>query len=278
MTINEFHKDVRQKRRFEFGKNWKNFLNKLTNERIQIAENSLIKMLDVNNLENKKFIDIGSGSGLSSLSAKNLGAKVLSFDYDETSVWCTKSLKKKYYDKDENWIVKQGSILDLNFVNSLGKYDIVYSWGVLHHTGKMWSAIDNSISLVDDNGKYFISIYNDQGFKSHFWWMVKWLYNILPGFLKKIFAYSLGFFIIFLMLIKYTIKLKPMVILGPMFNYKQSRGMSMLTDIMDWYGGFPYEFASYEYLINYIENKGFKFCKGKRTTSFGCNEIVFTKL
>jgi len=225
----------------------------------------------------KKFIDIGCGSGLFSLSARNLGAKVFSFDFDEFSVWCTENLRERFNFVDENWVVRQGSIIDREFVNSLGKFDIVYSWGVLHHTGKMWSAIDNAIHLVDNKGTLFISIYNDQGLKSHFWWVIKWLYNYLPKLLKKPFAYITSFLIIFIMLVKYTLKLKPMVILGPMFNYKKKRGMDYMTDIIDWYGGFPYEFANYDYLINYIEDKGFKLKNSKRTTSHGCNEIVFTK-
>jgi 2-polyprenyl-3-methyl-5-hydroxy-6-metoxy-1,4-benzoquinol methylase len=277
MSKKEFYTEIENKKRFEFGKNWKNFLKKITNERIDIAKNSLVKMLGSDNLSNNKFIDIGCGSGLFSLSARNLGAKVFSFDFDEFSVWCTENLRERFNFVDENWIVRQGSIIDREFVNSLGKFDIVYSWGVLHHTGKMWSAIDNAIHLVDNKGTLFISIYNDQGLKSHFWWAIKWFYNYLPKLLKKPFAYITSFLIIFIMLVKYTLKLKPMVILGPMFNYKKNRGMDYMTDIIDWYGGFPYEFANYDYLIDYIEDKGFKLKNSKRTTSHGCNEIVFTK-
>ncbi len=277
MSKKDFYTEIENKKRFEFGKNWKNFLKKITNERISIAKNSLVKMLGSDNLSDKKFIDIGCGSGLFSLSARNLGAKVFSFDFDEFSVWCTENLRERFNFVDENWVVRQGSIIDREFVNSLGKFDIVYSWGVLHHTGKMWSAIDNAIHLVDNKGTLFISIYNDQGLKSHFWWVIKWLYNYLPKLLKKPFAYITSFLIIFIMLVKYTLKLKPMVILGPMFNYKKKRGMDYMTDIIDWYGGFPYEFANYDYLINYIEDKGFKLKNSKRTTSHGCNEIVFTK-
>ena len=172
----------------------------------------------------------------------------------------------------------QGSALDNNFLCQLGRFDVVYSWGVLHHTGKMWAAIDNCLNLVNDDGKFFIAIYNDQGVKSHFWWIVKWLYNKLPRFLRKPFAYTAGSFVQFLMLLKYTVMLRPMVILGPIFDYKQSRGMSMLSDIVDWYGGFPYEFSTYEYLVDYIESKGFKLQKGKEASSLGCHELVFKRI
>ena len=278
MSVDKFPKEGAKRQRFEFGKNWVSFLGKLNDERISISQSSLSGMLEMTSLTDKSFLDVGSGSGLSSLAARNLGANVISFDYDESSVWCTSELKNRYYPNDKSWAVMQGSVLDNVFLGQLGRFDIVYSWGVLHHTGKMWAAIDNCLNLVNDDGKFFIAIYNDQGIKSHFWRMIKWLYDKLPRFLKKPFAYTADFFVKFLLLLKYTVKLKPMVILGPIFDYKQSRGMSMLTDIVDWYGGFPYEFSTYEYLVGYIQSKGFALQKGKEASSLGCHELVFQKI
>lgn len=261
-----------EKKRFEFGKNWESFLSKINNERIYESEKSLLEKLKINDLTNKSFIDIGSGSGLFSLAAKNLGASVTSFDYDINSVLCTETLKSKFYIDDKNWKILQGSILDKKFIESLSLYDVVYSWGVLHHTGKMWVAIDNCIKLVNKEGILFIAIYNNQGLKSHIWWIIKWIYNSLPNILKKPFGYSAGFFVIILMFIKYLLKFKPMVIIN------QRRGMNLLNNIIDWYGGFPYEFADYDYLVDYIENKGFKLQNGKRANSLGCHELIFKKL
>lgn len=274
----EFIKVANKEYRFEFGENWKEFLEKLNHERIAISQSSILKMLGVSSLSNKSFIDIGSGSGLSSLAAKNLGARVTSFDFDQSSVWCTSELKNRFYKGDKSWEVMQGSVLDKKFLNRFGKFDIVYSWGVLHHTGKMWFAIDNCLCLVKKKGVFFLAIYNDQGIKSRFWWIIKWFYHKLPKILQKPFAYSVDFFVKFLILFKYTLKFRPMIILGPMFNYKQARGMSMLSDIIDWYGGFPYEFANFEYLVDYIQNKGFILQKGVKASSLGCHELVFKKL
>ena len=234
-------------------------------------------MLGFDDLTGKNFLDIGSGSGLSSLAARNKGAKVTSFDFDETSVWCTAELKKRFFKDDEDWVVEQGSVLDRDFLVSFGGQDIVYSWGVLHHTGRMWSAIDNSLTCVKSNGVFFIAVYNDQGFKSHAWWLVKSFYNNLPKFLKKPFAYTMGSSLQLVTILKYTIKLEPMTVVRPMLNYKKSRGMSMFTDVVDWYGGFPFEFAKYNYLVDYIENKGFKLIKGKEYASLGCHELSFLK-
>ncbi|HVO67338.1 MAG TPA: class I SAM-dependent methyltransferase, partial [Syntrophales bacterium] len=165
-----------QKKRFEFGKNWEQFLKVLDEIRIVEAEKSLKEMLEMEDLKNKRFLDVGSGSGLFSLAARRLGARVHSFDFDPCSVACTMELKKRYQPEDENWSIEQGNILDVNYLNSLGPFDIVYAWGVLHHTGNMWGALENLIPLVADSGKLFISIYNDQGVLSLFWKALKKFY------------------------------------------------------------------------------------------------------
>src|SRR5207302_10440486 len=133
--------EVTRGERFEFGKNWGRFLEVLDDERIGEAEESLKKMLEVEGLAGKSFLDIGSGSGLFSLAARRLGARVHSFDYDPQSVACAAELRRRYFPNDEDWVVEPGSALDEAYLNRLGTFDIVYSWGVLHHTGAMWQAL-----------------------------------------------------------------------------------------------------------------------------------------
>lgn len=178
--------------RFAFGANWSRFLSVLDDDRIAEAEKSLQNMLGVTDLKAKTFLDIGSGSGLFSLAARRLGAKVHSFDYDKQSVACTAELKRRYFDGDAAWQVEQGSALDTEYMRQLGQFDVVYSWGVLHHTGAMWIGIENASRRVTNSGRLFIAIYNDQGLKSHGWWLVKYLYNKLPWPLDTLYAYSLG--------------------------------------------------------------------------------------
>ena len=167
MNDKNFRSEVYNGERFEFEKNWKNFNKTIDSQSTAFSEASLLRMLKLKDMEGLWFIDIGSGSGLSSLAARNLRAEVVSFDYDEDSVECTEYLRKKFYSDDNGWKVIQGSVLDTKFMDGLGKFDIVYSWGVLHHTGKMWFAIDNTIKLVKPGGRLFISIYNDQSLKLH---------------------------------------------------------------------------------------------------------------
>ncbi|HEY2682942.1 MAG TPA: methyltransferase domain-containing protein [Steroidobacteraceae bacterium] len=261
--------------RFAFGANWSSFLTLLDENRIAAAEKSLGQMLRVADMRGQTFLDIGCGSGLFSLAARRLGAQVHSFDFDTQSVACARELKRRYFAEDASWQIEQGSVLDRSYVERLGTFDVVYSWGVLHHTGSMWVAIENAISRVKHpKGKLFIAIYNDQGWKSHAWWFVKLIYNRLPRLLKRPFVWILSAIVHTLVIIKYTLKLKPMVAIAPLFSDRRERGMSARYDAVDWIGGYPFEFASFEVLEEYLSLRGFALTNSRRETSQGCNELV----
>ena len=254
-------------KRFGFGNNWKKYLKTMNLNRITDAENSLISMLDLKTLKEQTFLDIGSGSGLFSLAAVNLGAKVTSFDYDMNSVDCNLALKKKYLPKNTSWQIDHGSILNVEFLKSLEKYDIVYSWGVLHHTGSMWKAIENASSLVANNGLFYIAIYNDQLIISIYWKLVKKLYNM--NFILK--------YIIILIHFPYFILLRR-IIRGVTLR-KLERGMNLWYDMLDWLGGYPFEVSKPSEIVKELEAKNFILKKqvlvGNRQ---GCNEFIFQKV
>jgi len=175
-----WEQETRSGDRFPFGENWLAFLSSVDERRIALAQDSLKKMLLLDSLENKTFLDIGSGSGLFSLAARRMGAKVFSFDFDSQSVACTEELRRRFSTDDDHWQIKAGSVLDLDFLSSLGQFDVVYSWGVLHHTGNLKAALSNACIPVKPGGFLFISVYNDQGRASRYWHKVKSLYNRLP--------------------------------------------------------------------------------------------------
>lgn len=263
--------------RFAFGANWARFLDLLDEDRIKHAEQSLQSMFEVAHLSGKRFLDIGSGSGLFSLAARRLGAKVHSFDYDPQSVACTAELKQRYFPNDTDWHVEQGSALDGGYLSRLGEFDIVYSWGVLHHTGAMWLGIEHAITRVSVGGQFFIAIYNDQGAWSRMWWLIKYVYIKMPRMMKLFYAYGLWYSIIALNILKYTMMLRPMAAIRPLVNEKPRRGMSQKHDIIDWMGGFPFEYARYDLLVDYLKVRGFSLQKGNPNHGIGCHELVLTR-
>jgi 2-polyprenyl-6-hydroxyphenyl methylase/3-demethylubiquinone-9 3-methyltransferase len=265
--------------RFGFGANWRSFLTLLDDRRIAEAERSLRTMLGVQDLKGRRFLDIGCGSGLFSLAARRLGATVHSFDFDPQSVGCARELKLRFYPDDPSWRIEEGSVLDRAYMERLGQFDIVYSWGVLHHTGAMWLAIEHAVGRVaEPDGCLFIAIYNDQGWKSHLWWLIKAFYNRLPRLLRKPFIFLFSTVINVLVIIRETLKLQPMEAIRPLLSRSRERGMNASHDMADWIGGFPFEFASTPTLLSYFAARGFAPINERSTTSWGCNELAMRRV
>lgn len=253
--------------RFPFGANWTRFLEEFDEARLRSAEQSLRDMLGVGGLENKRFLDIGSGSGLFSMAAHRLGARVHSFDYDPQSVECTRELKRRFSSGDVEWVIEEGSALDAAYLSGLGQFDVVYSWGVLHHTGDMNKALANVTSAVAPGGLLFIALYNDQGFVSRYWTLVKIAYNKNAILRLLVVAIHLPYL--------YGLRWLIRALSG---RAALERGMSLWHDMIDWLGGYPFEVARPEAIFRRFRDQGFilqelRTCGGR----MGCNEYVFRR-
>jgi 2-polyprenyl-6-hydroxyphenyl methylase/3-demethylubiquinone-9 3-methyltransferase len=233
-------------------------------------------MLAVDDLRGQRFIDVGAGSGLSSLAARRLGADVFSFDDDRKSVACTQSLKQTFFPDDPSWTIAEGSVLDIAWLSSLKKFDLVYCWGVLHHTGSMWQALANVDPLVESGGRLFIAIYNDQGKLSDFWRLIKRCHNVLPRRFRFILTWPALICLWGPRTLKDLLRGKPF---STWRDYATSRGMSPWHDLVDWVGGYPFEVAKPGAIVKFYEARGYELEKLKSAgRGLGCNEFVFQKL
>nr|WSY54798.1 class I SAM-dependent methyltransferase [Streptomyces sp. NBC_00886] len=267
--------EISQGRRFAFGRNWQKFGQLIDEERIRGAQSSLEKALGTTDLTGRTFLDIGCGSGLFSLAALRLGARVRSFDYDPDSVAAARKVREEFAPGSE-WDIECASILDAGFVKGLGQFDIVYSWGVLHHTGALWQAMEAACGLVAQNGALYVSIYNDQGGESRMWTSVKCRYNKSGPVMRRLLLAGSVLYLgrrLPLQVAAGLMRAGSMVRTEP-----RPRGMSRSHDLVDWVGGYPFEVASPERVFDFCQDRGFqlrhlKTCKG----GIGCNEFVFRR-
>jgi len=268
---------------YDFGTNWRSFIDHhLTDESRQEALESLRAFLPHDSLEGLTFVDVGCGSGLFSWAAYKLGAKrVVSFDVNPNSVACCRQLRADEGAPD-NWEVLEASILDEHTVRDLGEFDFVYSWGVLHHTGKMWEAIENSAALVKPGGLMWIAIYNradgiglysdGRVGSSRFWEREKIFYNRLPKTAQHAMDYAAATGMIAGYLLSGHNPVREIR------QHNQNRGMSWLVDIRDWLGGWPYEYASVEEIFRFVQERfGYSLENLISTNSLRNNEYLFRR-
>lgn len=261
--------EVQAGHRFKFGANWRRFLSSVTSVSIADAQASIAGLLGLERLDGRTFVDVGCGSGLFSLAARRLGATVRSFDYDPQSVACARELKARFLPDDPGWCIEPGSILDADYVRSLGTFDVVYAWGVLHHTGDLWKALTHAAWLVAPGAHLFVAVYNDQGAVSKAWRVVKKVYcanTAGRALVTAVFVPVIG-----------GLTYGRRVLRGRTTEPAGTRGMSAYHDWIDWLGGYPFEVASADSIVALYTRSGFELAASRTTNRLGCNQLVFRK-
>jgi 2-polyprenyl-3-methyl-5-hydroxy-6-metoxy-1,4-benzoquinol methylase len=261
---------------FEFGENWSGYAKTIDEKRIDRAIEG-VKKLFPGGLAGKTFLDIGCGSGLHSLAALSLGAaSVLAIDIDENSVSTTHALLGERA-ANATWDAKIASIFDAS-ADELGQFDVVYSWGVLHHTGDMWRAIDCATKFVGPGSEFALAIYSattcdkiwkaEKRFYAHaprsIQWMIRQAYmtTLLTARTLRSWESPLNY----------------------VQNYSKRRGMNFSHDVHDWLGGYPYETATATEIhdrvcsMGFTEERSFRLPRSFGLFGSGCHEFVFQKV
>jgi 2-polyprenyl-6-hydroxyphenyl methylase/3-demethylubiquinone-9 3-methyltransferase len=234
---------------YEFGANWKDYSDKIDEAAISQAEQGLLKLIAKDDIVNKSFLDIGSGSGLHSLAALRLGARsVVALDIDRNSVETTRATLEK------NWA---GGNVDVSLVSilapeaaELGQFDIVYSWGVLHHTGAMWEAISRASDRVKPGGRFVLAIYRKTPL-CWAWKIEKRIFTNGSKILRSLIRTS------YISAFKLGLLARGRSAADYIDNYKGARGMNFFNDVDDWLGGYPYESATEAEIVAYMAGLGF---------------------
>lgn len=257
-----------QEARFEFGENWSEFSKNINSTEVEQAVKGLEKLLPEKlKPKGKTFLDIGSGSGLHSVAAAKLGfSNITCTDYDKNSVKTTKLNAEKFGVQDSVTAYQD----DILHSDLKGKFDVVYSWGVLHHTGHMWNAIEAASQHVKKEGTFIIAIYTKTKFCG-MWKVIKKAYCNAPKFIQKVMGYSYFALLSFARLIR-----------GSIFQPYNTRGMNRFYDAIDWLGGYPYESATKDEIISFLEKefevqKSFRTPPGFGLLGTGCAEYTFIK-
>lgn len=263
---------------FAFGKNWLDYSSKIDEGKISQAIKDLQKISGRESLNGLSFLDIGCGSGLHSLAAIRMGAsRVLGVDIDEDSVRASRQTIAKFASnsKAEFEVL---SIFNMH-PETCGVFDVVYSWGVLHHTGDMYRALNCAASLVAPDGLLLIALYR-KTLLCNLWRHIKsWYASATPEAQKQ--ARD-----VFISIHRFIKLIQGESLERYIKTYDSKRGMDYFNDVHDWTGGFPYESISPNECRKFFESMGFllegehKAAVGVRSIGLlgsGCDEFSFRK-
>lgn len=224
-----------QESHFAFGKNWLDYADKIDEPRIEQATQDLRRLLG-GDLKGKSFLDIGCGSGLHALAAIRLGAvRAVGLDIDPDSVTASQNTFARFAPNAVAQF-KVASVFDLS-PQDPGLFDVVYSWGVLHHTGDMNRAIENASRLVSPGGQLVLALYKKTPFCPMWRRIKRWYSRATPE--KQARARR-----IYITLRRLAAKLKGRDFEAYVRDYGRARGMNFYNDVHDWLGGYPYQSIS----------------------------------
>ena len=153
------------------------------------------------------------------------------------------------------------------FQEEKARFDVVYAWGSLHHSGALWQALATTAQMVSPtDGRLVVAIYNRQ-WTSWLWRIVKRVYNVVPALVQRVLNAAFAVLIYAALLV--FLRSDPL---------RKERGMDFWYDVIDWIGGYPYEYASVTEVTAFLEMLGFQLESVRfPRVATGNNEYIFRR-
>lgn len=234
---------------FAFGKNWLQFAAKIDEARIAQAVEDLQRLTGLRDLRGRSFLDVGCGSGLHALAAHRMGAtRIVGTDIDPDSVEASRVTFSRFA-PEVSARFEVCSVFDMH-PDRFGDFDIVNSWGVLHHTGNMDRAIASAATLVAPGGIFLVALYRKTPF-CPLWRRIKlWYSRATPAGQARARE-------VYIALRRFAAKVRGRDFDAYVRDYGKHRGMNFYNDVHDWLGGYPYDSISPQRCRELLAGLGF---------------------
>ena len=124
----------------------------------------------------KKLLEVGIGAGTDFLQWVRSGTKAYGIDLTEEAIEHVKYRLELYGLKAEEYKVADSEALPYPD----NTFDIIYSWGVIHHTPNTEKAMKEIIRVCKPGGKCKIMIYHRHSLLAYFFWVKHALLKFRP--------------------------------------------------------------------------------------------------
>lgn len=136
------------------------------------VEPHILDFASYSNYKGKRVLEIGCGLGVSAICFALAGAKVTAIDLSEKSIDIAKKNAESMGVADKIKFL-QGNAECLHEFLPEEKYDLIYSFGVIHHTPCPDTVIDRARYFLTPQGEFKIMVYYRYSWKV-FWIFVKY--------------------------------------------------------------------------------------------------------
>ena len=137
------------------------YFNEVTAKRYR-AEPHNLDFPQFHQYRGKRVLEIGCGIGTDAEQFARNGAHYVGIDLSDESLALSKQrfevfgLEGEFHNMD---------MMDLDALKKLGKFDLVYSYGVIHHFPNIEKIIDNVHSVLNTNGEFKFMVYAKNSWK-----------------------------------------------------------------------------------------------------------------